>query len=162
MSAAIAINSSGTASHVLGSGSVAVGSPRGEASVYKASFRSLGTIGVAHASSEVKQLRQFTVKRRLKGFLSEVHGTTCRAIFVVNGKEVPYDLPAKQLKQAGVEVRYQPFEMDELEPNISGVAGKVYRFRASAKSNDVTMEMIPLDPERIRKRDLIFAKLKKA
>lgn len=106
--------------------------------------------------------RGFVVKRRLKGILMEAHGDTWRVVFVENGEKIPYDLPAERLRKAGIETRYQPFEMDEMEPIQNELAGKIYRFRPLAEAKDAFLEILPLDPERQRKRDLILARFGKS
>jgi len=131
--------------------------------------RQQGAVGVRVISEagakETKpdiELRNFIVTKKLKGFISQNDGDTWRVTFIHNGKESPYDLPAGHLKKAGVSERYQPFEMDELQPLSPDVAGKVYRFRPLAKAADVFNETLPLDSERQRKYDLIIARLQKS
>jgi len=109
---------------------------------------------------KMREKRDFIVKRRLKGFIADAHGETWRVIFVEKGEKIPYDLPANYLRKAGVEQRYQPFEMDELEPTDPTLSGKVYRFRPLAPTNSAILESLPLDPERERKRNLILKKFK--
>jgi hypothetical protein len=123
--------------------------------------RTITAIGARSNSSRAK-IKGFSLKRRLKGFISEAIGETWKAVFVVNKEEIPYELPAKELKQSGIKERYQPFEMDEFIPTIPGMIGKVYQFRPLAKSTAATLETLKLDSEQIRKRDLILARFKKA
>ena len=108
------------------------------------------------------ELRNFIVTKKLKGFVSQNDGEIWRVVFIDNGKEVPYELPASRLHRAGIQARYQPFEMDELQPISRDMAGKVYRFRPLAKANDVFIETLPLDSDRQRKYDLIIARLGKS
>ena len=146
--------------HDYGSGTSAVG-------VIEISHdrRSIRPIGQPAPSTELKPeaaTRNFVVTRKLKGFISQNTGDTWRVIFVDNGRSIPYDLPAARLYKAGIQERYQPFEMDELESISPEIVGKVYRFRPLAKATDVFNETLPLDPERQRKYDLIIARLGKS
>jgi len=102
------------------------------------------------------------VTRKLKGFVFQNTGEIWRVIFIDNGKKLPYDLPAARLHKAGIRERYQPFEMDELQPISPDIVGKMYRFRPLAKATDVFNETLPLDPDRQRKYDLIIARLGKS
>ena len=45
----------------------------------------------------------------------ELQANEARVAFVENGQTVFYDLPADQIRRAGIEVRNQPFQMDEIE-----------------------------------------------
>jgi hypothetical protein len=122
-------------------------------------------IGESASRTEVKPeaaARNLMVTRKLKGFVFQNTGEIWRVMFIENGKEVPYDLPAARLHRAGIRERYQPFEMDELQPISPDIVGKVYRFRPLAKTTDVFNETLPLDPERQRKYDLIIARLGKS
>ncbi len=86
--------------------------------------------------------------RRLKGFLVEV---------VENGQTILYDLPAEQLRRAGITAKNQPFQMDEVEMQAGDEGWFVgYRFLPLAKLSDAYIETLNLDDERKRKRDLIF------
>lgn len=107
-------------------------------------------------------LKNFTVKRRLKGIVEENSGESWRVVFLENGKPFHYELPSTHLKEVGVELVNQPFEMDELVPRRPGLSGKLYRFRALAASDDAFLEFLPLDAERQRKRGAILAKFKKS
>ncbi len=95
--------------------------------------------------------------RRLKGFVVEVHGVDARVAFVENGQTILYDLPADQLRSAGITVKNQPFQMDEVEMLVGNEGWFVgYRFLPLAKLEDAFIETLNLDDERKRKRDLIF------
>ena len=133
-----------------------VAGPRGEVRV-RTIFAS-GTPSQA-SRSELKGLR---LKRRLKGFVTEAHGENWKVLFVINGEQVPYELPSKELKHAKIEERYQPFEMDEFVPSAPGLAGKLYKFRPLAKTAAAALETLELDPEQTKKRDLILGRSKKA
>ena len=95
--------------------------------------------------------------RRLKGFLVEVQGADARVAFIENGETILYDLPAEQLRRAGITARNQPFQMDEVEMQAGDEGWFVgYRFLPLAKPSDAYIETLNLDDERKRKRDLIF------
>ncbi len=97
------------------------------------------------------------VLRRLKGFLIEMQGADARVAFVENGQTIHYDLPAEQLRHAGISARNQPFQMDEVEMQAGDEGWFVgYRFLPLAKPSDAYIETLDLDDERKRKRDLIF------
>ena len=113
------------------------------------------------ASPAAPHLHDFIVTRKLKGYVANNESETWRVIFVVDGKEVPYDVPRDNLYKAGIQVRYQPFEMMELRPASSELSGKIYRFRPLAKTSDAQLETLPLDPERQRKYDLILERFGK-
>jgi hypothetical protein len=109
------------------------------------------TTGAAGKKSSVRVLR------RLKGFLSEVQGADARVVFVENGQTISYDLPAEQLRHAGITAKNQPFQMDEVEMQAGDEGWFVgYRFLPLAKPSDAYIETLNLDDERKRKRDLIF------
>ena len=111
-------------------------------------------------SAKVPQTR---VLRRLKGFLVETQGLDSRVVFVSNGETVQYYLPTEQLKRARITAPNQPFEMDEFEmETVDGGYAIGYRFLALAKPTDGFTDVIELDAERRRKRDLIFKKFGKA
>lgn len=96
-------------------------------------------------------------KRRLKGFLIEIQSDEARVSFVENGRTFIYDLPADPLRRAGVTMRNQPFQMDEIEGE--GEDGSVtigYRFLALASRSDAYIETLSFDQERRQKRDLIL------
>lgn len=104
-----------------------------------------------------------TTKRRLKGFLVELQGNEARVAFVENGETTFYDMPADQIRRAGIEVRNQPFQMDEVETqdeNGNLIVG--YRFLALAKPSDAYIETLKFDDERRRKRALILKEFGKA
>jgi hypothetical protein len=93
----------------------------------------------------------------LKGFLIELQSDEARVGFVENGRTIVYDLPADPLRRAGVTLRNQPFQMDEIESE--GKDGSItvgYRFLPLASRSDAYIETLSLDQERRRKRDLIF------
>lgn len=97
------------------------------------------------------------VKRRLKGFLVELQGNDARVAFVEDGETILYDLPADQIRRAGIEVRNQPFQMDEVETeDEQGNPIVGYRFLALAKPSDAYIETLNFDEERKRKRALVL------
>lgn len=96
-------------------------------------------------------------KRRLRGFLVEMQPDNARVAFVDNGQTVLYDLPAEHLRNAGITVQNQPFQMDETENKDEDGAWCVgYRFLALAKPSDAEIDVLQFDEERKRKRDIIF------
>jgi hypothetical protein len=122
-----------------------------------------------HAASTAPRKRepqktpQSRVLRRLKGFLVETQGLDSRVVFVSEGEAVQYYLPTVQLEKAGITAPNQPFEMDEFEMETDGEGYAIgYRFLALAKPSDVFPDVLELDAERQRKRDLIFKKIGKA
>ena len=144
---------------------------------YESGASAVGVIEISRERKDIRAIREpaspkelkpeaaprnLMVTRKLKGFVSQNTGEIWRVIFIDNGKNVPYDLPAARLYKAGIRERYQPFEMDELQPISPDIVGKVYRFRPLAKATDVFNETLPLDPERQRKYDLIIARLAKS
>jgi hypothetical protein len=139
------------------SGVSAVGVARASAGIQSDRVRPLADRTTFDASGSHSAIRDFRVIRKLKGFVAQTEGEKWRVIFVNEGKEIPYDLPAQALQKAGIQARYQPFEMQELESIYSEISGKIYRFRALADFDDVFIETLPLDPERQRKYDLILA-----
>ena len=95
--------------------------------------------------------------RRLKGFLVELQSNEARVAFVENGQTVSYDLPADQIRRAGIMVRNQPFQMDEIETeDENGFPIVGYRFLPLAQPSDAYIETLNFDDERKRKRDLIL------
>jgi len=97
------------------------------------------------------------VLRRLEGFLVELQANEARVAFVEKGQTILYDLPASQLRHAGIEIRNQPFQMDEIEMEAEDGGWIVgYRFISLAKPSDAYIESLNFDEERKRKRDLIL------
>ena len=93
----------------------------------------------------------------------ELQSDEARVAFVENGQTVFYDLPADQIRRAGIKVRNQPFQMDEIETEDehgSPIVG--YRFVALTKPSDAYIETLNFDDERKRKRDLILKEFGKA
>ncbi|MBI2925925.1 MAG: hypothetical protein HYY24_09500 [Verrucomicrobia bacterium] len=112
----------------------------------------------AHSRREVVR-----TKRRLKGFLVEFQSDEARVAFVENGETVFYDLPADQIRRAGIKVRNQPFQMDEIETEDEhGCLIVGYRFLPLAQPSDAYIETLDFDDERKRKRDLILKEFAKA
>lgn len=102
-------------------------------------------------------LKDFRVVRRMKGFLTENQGQEWRVVFVDNNERYDYDLPAAQLRDAGIISNNQPFQMDEMESTIPGLSGTLYRFKALAMPEDAFLETLELDDERKAKRNEIFS-----
>jgi hypothetical protein len=150
---------------VAGAGQEVEESPGARVSYFaREPFAELDSIRV-HAASAApeKAAAKSRVLRRLKGFLVETQGLDSRIVFVSDGEAVPYYLPTAQLKKAGITAPNQPFEMDEFEMETDDGAYAIgYRFLALAKPSDVFPDVLELDVERQRKRDLIFKKFGKA
>ncbi len=93
----------------------------------------------------------------------ELQKDDARVAFVENGQTIFYDLPADQIRKAGINERNQPFQMDEIETeDEQGSLIVGYRFLALAKPSDAYIEALNFDDERIRKRDLILKEFGKA
>jgi hypothetical protein len=106
--------------------------------------------------------REETVLRRMKGFLVELDGQEARVAFVQDGKTVLYDMPANHFRNAGIEHKNQPFQMDEIEMKTDLGMAVAYRFLPLAKASDAYIETLDFDEERRRKRDLILKKFAKS
>jgi hypothetical protein len=125
-------------------------------------------VGVRYAEvrSKERPTHQKTkplVLRRFQGFLIESQGLTARVGFIQNGEVIQYDMPAEQLRRSGIEIKNQPFQMDEIEmPSEGGGIIVGYRFRPLAKAADAYVETLDLDEERKRKRNLILQEFAKA
>jgi hypothetical protein len=101
--------------------------------------------------------------RRLKGFLVELRADEARVAFVDNGQKILYDLPSEHLRNAGITVQNQPFQMDEIKSKSDDGSWTVgYRFLALAKATDAEIEILQFDGERKRKRDIILKEFSKA
>jgi hypothetical protein len=89
-------------------------------------------------------------------------GEEAKVGFVEDGDTYEYYLPSSPLEKAGIKAESQPFEMDEVE--IKTEAGVIvgYEFRPLAKPSDAFQDSFELDPERERKRDLIFKTFRNA
>jgi len=109
------------------------------------------------AADSTGRRQAIRTKRRLKGFLVELQGNDARVALIDNGHTILYDLPAEQIRRAGIKVRNQPFQMDEIETEDQhGVLIVGYRFLALARPMDAYIETLDFDDERKRKRDLIL------
>lgn len=109
------------------------------------------------SSGSARKLKQVVkVKRRLKGFLVEMETKEARVAFVENNEVFQYDMPAEQLRAAGIKVRNQPFQMDEIEMELESGMVIGYRFTALADESDAYHEALDVDAERKRKRDFIL------
>jgi hypothetical protein len=90
-------------------------------------------------------------------------GDDARVAFVDNGQKIFYDLPAEHLRNAGITIQNQPFQMDEIKNKSDDGSWTVgYRFLALAKASDAEIEVLKFDEERKRKRDIIFQEFSKA
>ena len=107
--------------------------------------------------------QKFRTKRRLKGFLVELQSNEARVAFIEHGETIFYDLPADQIRRAGIKMRNQPFQMDEIETEDEhGWPIVGYRFRPLAQPVDAYIETLNFDEERKRKRDLILKEFEEA
>lgn len=111
------------------------------------------------ALSRERNKRGHVTSRRFQGIVTQNTGETWQVDFVENGKAVPFHVPAKNLREVGVTLLNQPFEMDELVPTEPGMSGKWYKFRPLAQVGDAFVDSIALDPERKRKRAFILSRL---
>ena|SRR5436190_15215123 len=109
-------------------------------------------------ATEVEQRkRTVNVRRRLKGFLVELQRNEARVAFLEGDQVIYYDLPAEQIRRAGIETRNQPFQMDEIDTDDEDgnlIIG--YRFLPLAQKSDGFIEVLNFDDERKRKRELIL------
>jgi hypothetical protein len=103
------------------------------------------------------------ILRRLQGFLVEDEGEEYKVAFVENDALVFYYLPASPMRKAGVAAPNQPFQMDEVEVQLSsGRTVTGYTFVPLAKPSDAFMDSTDLNEERRRKLETIFRKFGKA
>jgi hypothetical protein len=104
------------------------------------------------------------VVRRFKGFLVEDEGEEYKVAFVQDDELVLYYLPASQLREAGISSPNQPFQMDEIEIELStGKMMQGYTFVPLAKRSDAFNDSIDLDKnDRRSKLSAIFKKFGKA
>jgi hypothetical protein len=114
-------------------------------------------------ATEVKQRKPtLNVRRRLKGFLVELQRNEARVGFLDGDQVIYYDLPAEQIRRAGIEIRNQPFQMDEIDTEDEDgnfIIG--YRFLPLAQKSDGFIETLNFDDERKRKRELILKEFRK-
>ena len=96
------------------------------------------------------------VLRRMQGFLIEMTGLEAKVAFVEAGATHEYYLPSSHLRGAGITAENQPFQMDEVEIKTEGGVIVGYEFQPLAKPADAFPDSFALDPERERKRNLIF------
>jgi len=102
------------------------------------------------------------VLRRISGFLVEDEGEEYKVVFIEDGQPVQYYMPSTPLRKAGITAPNQPFQMDEIEVEISG--GRImtgYNFTPLAKPSDAFNDAIELNEERDRKLKTIFRKFGK-
>lgn len=84
------------------------------------------------------------VVRRLPGFVIQFNDEDCQVGLVYNGKVFEYDLPAAQLRNAGLAVPNQPFELTELRSADPAVFGVLYSIRRLANKEDAFIESLTL------------------
>jgi len=120
---------------------------------------------LVHADLQVRSITPRTTRsvsvpkkvlRRMHGFLIEVVGSEAKVGFVDGNNTHEYYLPASQLTRSGITAENQPFEMTEIEMKTDGGMIVGYEFRALAQPSDAFPDSFGLDPDRERKRDLIF------
>ena len=93
--------------------------------------------------------QKIRTKRRMRGFLIEFQNNEARVAFVENGETILYDLPAEQFRKAGIKVRNQPFQMDEVEIEMGPGAIVVgYQITALATASDAYLQTLSFDEER--------------
>lgn len=111
----------------------------------------------SRATAVEHRKRTVNVRRRLKGFLVELQSNEARVAFVEGDQIIYYDLPAEQIRRAGIEIRNQPFQMDEIDTeDEDGNFITGYRFLPLAQKSDGFIETLNFDDERKRKRELIL------
>jgi hypothetical protein len=113
-------------------------------------------------SSQQEGKTKTRILRRMTGFLVEMGTQEARVAFIDNGQQILYDLPADQLRKSGVEIKNQPFQMDEIEVSTDEGLIVGYRFQPLAKKTDAYIETLNFDKDRRRKRALILKEFSKA
>jgi hypothetical protein len=104
-----------------------------------------------------KKNEAVNTKNRFKGFLVEMDAEQARVCLVKNGQKYFYDFPAHHLRKAGVTLQNQPFEMDEFEmqtPDGGFAAG--HKFKPLAEKQHAYTEVLKIDEDRKRKKELIL------
>ncbi|MGH8093983.1 MAG: hypothetical protein ACREIF_10995 [Chthoniobacterales bacterium] len=99
------------------------------------------------------------VVRRIQGFVVEDEGEEYKVGLVDGDEATYYYMPASAFRKAGISAPNQPFQMDEIEVEISGgrkLTG--YAFTPLAGASDVFNDAIDLTDERSRKLNIIFKK----
>lgn len=91
------------------------------------------------------------VLRRFDGVLLEMGGEDAKVALFEKRQKYEYWLPAGPLRKAGIEVRGQPFEMDECEAIGQGECRVSYCYRAAAEKKDAYREILDLDEDRKKK-----------
>ena len=106
--------------------------------------------------SHTKRSKEKTIKR-VQGFLIETQGEESKVGIVENGELATYIFPVKLLRTNGIDLKNQPFEMDEVLVTENNAAALVYRFRPLADAKDAYKEGVALDDDRRRKLALLLA-----
>jgi len=91
------------------------------------------------------------VKRRLQGFFIQAEGEEARVALVDKGALIHYYLPLSIFHESGVRAENQPFELDELEAKVAGIAMTGHRVRASVPAEASEVRSLPLSEEYQRK-----------
>ena len=123
--------------------------------------RQLNYTTTSRKPNPTERKQQPRVIRRMTGFLVEMQSKDARVAFVEAGQTILYDLPAEQLRSSGIEVKNQPFQMDEIEIRTDDGIAIGYRFKPLANKSDAYIETLQFDEERKRKRDLILKEFSK-
>lgn len=96
-------------------------------------------------------------KRILNGFLLKIEDDKARVVYISNSIPWVYDVDAKLLLDAGINLPNQPFQMEETyEEDSCGNFIIAWRFLALAKMPDAFIEKLEFNEERKRKRALIL------
>jgi hypothetical protein len=83
----------------------------------------------------------------LRGFFIQDEGEHARVAFVDNNEKlVHYYLPMSVMKEGGVTMENQPFELDELEATLDGAKFTGHKVRPMAEPKDVRQDPLTLDP----------------
>jgi hypothetical protein len=130
---------------------------------YGSGIESLHIRSARDAKAPKKHESTEKILRRLQGFLVEDEGEEYKVAFVENDALVFYYVPASPMRKAGVAAPNQPFQMDEVEVQLSsGRTVTGYTFVPLAKPSDAFIDSIDLNEERRSKLATIFKKFGKA
>jgi hypothetical protein len=108
-------------------------------------------------SLRVVRRHPHSVNRRRKSY------EEYKVVLVEDGQTIQYYLPAAPLRKAGITVANQPFQVDEIELELSG--GRVvtgYSFSPLAKPSEAFTDAIELNEDQERKLKAIFKRFGKA
>ena len=140
----------------------------GAVETWNAGGISSGTVGITPTRTEAlftreqlgRATRRIRVLRRLRGLVLEVGGEDVRVLLIDGEERVEYWLPAVPLRKARITEQHQPFEMDEFETTEEdGSYATGYRYRPLAEADAVFSDVLDIDAEHRRRRDVILQKL---